>query len=74
LRRALATVVVQMPQRKTEGQSEVRETRSFKVNPSLWKEFKHYAVDKDMDMSVLLEELIREKLKRERELDARKRP
>jgi hypothetical protein len=54
-----------MPQKKTEGQVEERETRSFKVLPSLWKDFKHYAVDKDMDMSILLEEAIREKLKRE---------
>ena len=65
--------MIQMPQKKTEGQIEERETRSFKVLPSLWKDFKHYAVDKDMDMSILLEELIREKLKREKELDAKKR-
>lgn len=71
-RRELATVVVQMPQKKGEEQVEERETRSFKVLPSLWKDFKHYAVDRDMDMSVLLEELIREKLKRERELETKK--
>ena len=64
---------MQMPQKKTEEQAEERETRSFKVLPSLWKNFKHYAVDKDMDMSILLEELIREKLKREKELETKKR-
>jgi hypothetical protein len=65
---------MQLPQKKPEELVEQRETRSFKVLPSLWKDFKHYAVDRDMDMSILLEEAIREKLKRERELETKKRP
>lgn len=69
----MATVVLQMPQKKPEGQAQQRETRSFKVLPDLWKEFKHFAVDRDMDMSILLEEAIREKLKREKELETKKR-
>lgn len=58
---------MQMPQKKGEGEIEERETRSFKVLPSLWKEFKHYAVEKDMDMSILLEGFIRDGLKKEPE-------
>ncbi len=65
--------MVEMPQKKAEAQVEERETRSFKVLPSLWKDFKHFAVDKDMDMSMLLEEAIREKLKKEKESETKKR-
>jgi predicted transcriptional regulator len=68
----LEPVVVQLPKKKIELQGEQRETRSFKVLPSLWKELKHFAVDKETDMSLVLEEAIREKLNREKEVETRK--
>jgi predicted transcriptional regulator len=61
-----------LPERKLDTQTKPRETRSFKVDPSLWKELKHFAVDKDVDMSLVLEEAIREKLKREKEPEGKK--
>jgi len=40
-----------------------RKTTSIKVDPRLWKEFKKYAIDQDKDLSDVLEEMIREKIK-----------
>ena len=40
-----------------------RKTTSIKVNPELWKEFKKHAIDCDKDLSEILEEIIREKVK-----------
>ncbi|HLC61038.1 MAG TPA: hypothetical protein VJJ52_06440 [Candidatus Nanoarchaeia archaeon] len=41
-----------------------RKTTSIKVDPELWKKLKKYCIDKDTDVSVCLDELIREKLKK----------
>jgi hypothetical protein len=40
-----------------------RRTTSIKVDPTLWKEVKKYCIDKDIDVSDFLEELIRKELK-----------
>jgi len=40
-----------------------RKTTSIKVDPVLWKEVKKYCIDKDIDISDFLEELIRKELK-----------
>ena len=40
-----------------------RKTTSVKIDPQLWKNFKKYAIDHDKDLSEILEELIREKVK-----------
>jgi len=42
-----------------------RKTTSIKVNPGLWKEFKKLAIDKDKDISDMLEQMIKEKVKSE---------
>jgi predicted transcriptional regulator len=42
-----------------------RKTTSIKVDPELWKEFKKHAIDQDKDISEILEEMIREKVKTE---------
>jgi hypothetical protein len=39
-----------------------RKTTSIKVNPQLWKEFKKHAIDRDKDLSDILEEIIRKEL------------
>jgi len=39
-----------------------RKTTSVKVNPDLWKEFKKLAIDKDKDLSDMLEQMIKEKV------------
>lgn len=41
-----------------------KETTSIKINPELWKEAKKYAIDKGITVSDLLEETLREKIKR----------
>ncbi|KHO48375.1 MAG: hypothetical protein QT00_C0001G0393 [archaeon GW2011_AR5] len=41
----------------------VRKTTSIKINPDLWKEVKKYCIDKDMDISDMLENLLRKELK-----------
>jgi hypothetical protein len=41
-----------------------RKTTSIKVDPHLWKEFKKKAIDEDKDLSDILEEMIREKVKK----------
>jgi len=42
-----------------------RKTTSIKVEPQLWKDFKKYAIDRDRDLSEILEELIRKELRRQ---------
>lgn len=41
-----------------------RKTTSIKVNPELWKEFKKHAIDCDKDLSDMLEQMIKEKVKK----------
>ena len=41
----------------------VMKTTSIKINPDLWKEVKKYCIDKDMDISDMLENLLRKELK-----------
>jgi hypothetical protein len=41
-----------------------RKTTSIKVDPQLWKEFKKHAIDEDKDISVVLEQMIREKVRK----------
>ena len=41
----------------------IRKTTSIKINPDLWKEVKKYCIDKDMDISDVLENLLRKELK-----------
>ena len=41
-----------------------KETTSIKVNPELWKEAKHLAIDRGMTISDLLESLIKRELKK----------
>jgi hypothetical protein len=41
-----------------------RKTTSIKVDPNLWKEFKKHAIDEDKDISDIMEEMIRERIKR----------
>jgi macrodomain Ter protein organizer (MatP/YcbG family) len=41
-----------------------RKTTSIKVNPQLWKELKKQAIDEDKDLSDILEEMIRERVKK----------
>jgi macrodomain Ter protein organizer (MatP/YcbG family) len=41
-----------------------RKTTSIKVEPQLWKEFKKYAIDKDKDLSDMLEEMIERELRK----------
>jgi len=40
-----------------------KKTTSIKVNPDLWKEFKKHAIDRDKDLSDILEEMIKRELK-----------
>lgn len=42
-----------------------RKTTSIKVDPQLWKEFKKHAIDQDKDISEILEQMIRERVKTE---------
>lgn len=39
-------------------------TTSLKVNPELWKEAKKHCIDRDIDLSVYIEELIKKDLKK----------
>jgi hypothetical protein len=49
-----------MPQKKSDAiVTEERITTSIKVAPSIWKEFKKYAIDKDREISSLLEEMMK---------------
>jgi len=41
-----------------------RKTTSIKVEPQLWKDFKKYAIDQDKDLSDILEQMIKEKVKK----------
>jgi hypothetical protein len=41
-----------------------RKTTSIKVDPKLWKELKKQAIDEDRDLSDLVEEMIKEKIKK----------
>lgn len=40
-----------------------RETRSIKIKPGLWKMFKIKAIEKDMQISEFMEELIEKAVK-----------
>ncbi len=40
-----------------------RKTTSIKINPQLWKEVRKHCIDKEVDISEYLEELIKENLK-----------
>lgn len=40
-----------------------RQTTSIKVNPELWKETKKYCIDKDINISDLIEDLLKKKIK-----------
>ncbi len=55
--------MIPMPQKKSDAfANEERITTSIKIAPSVWKELKKHAIDKDREISSLLEEWIREKL------------
>ncbi len=41
-----------------------RITKSFRVNPELWKEIKIHAAKNETDISSFIEEAIKEKLKK----------
>ncbi len=41
-----------------------RKTTSIKVDPQLWKDFKKFAIDQDKDLSDVLEQMIKEKVKK----------
>jgi len=41
-----------------------RKTTSIKVEPELWKDFKKYAIDCDKDLSDILEQMIKERVKK----------
>ena len=38
-----------------------RVTKSIKIDPELWKEMQHHCIDKEIDYSSFIENLIREK-------------
>lgn len=46
---------------------ELRESTSIKINPKIWKQFKIIAAFLDKDISVLLEEVISEKISQYKE-------
>jgi len=50
-----------MPQKGSSTQEE-RITTSIKITPSVWKQFKKHAIDKDTEISVLLEDMIKREL------------
>ena len=41
-----------------------KKTTSIKVNPELWKDFKKYAIDKERDLSDILEDLIKREVQK----------
>jgi hypothetical protein len=41
-----------------------RKVTSLKIDPDIWKEAKKYAIDKDIPLSVLIENLLKEALKK----------
>lgn len=41
-----------------------RTTTSIKINPQLWKEVKKYCIDKDINISDLIEQLLKRELKK----------
>lgn len=41
-----------------------RKTTSIKINPEIWNRFKIYAIQKNVDMSDLLEKMIEKELKK----------
>lgn len=41
----------------------IRKTTSIKINPEIWKKVKKICIDKDIDISDWLEELIEKELK-----------
>ncbi len=43
-----------------------RKTTSIKVDPELWKKAKKHCIDKDIDMSELIEQLLKKELSREK--------
>jgi len=43
-----------------------RKTTSIKINPTIWDNFKIYAIQKKVDMSELLEKMIEKELKNEK--------
>jgi len=43
---------------------ENRKTTSIKINPTIWDNFKIYAIQKKVDMSELLEKMIEKELKK----------
>ena len=40
----------------------MKKTTSIKVDPELWKKVKKHCIDKDMDISDFIEELLRKNL------------
>jgi len=42
-----------------------RKTTSIKINPDIWDKFKIYAIQKKVDMSDILEEMIKKELKKD---------
>tara|TARA_Y100000310_G_C20642892_1_gene794951 strand:+ start:1679 stop:1813 length:135 start_codon:yes stop_codon:yes gene_type:complete len=42
----------------------VRKTTSIKVDPELWKKVKKHCIDKDMDISDFIEDLLKRNLSR----------
>jgi post-segregation antitoxin (ccd killing protein) len=43
-----------------------RKTTSIKVDPELWKKAKIYCIKKEIDISALVEELLKKELSREK--------
>jgi len=42
----------------------IRKTTSIKIDPELWKKVKKICIDKDIDVSVYIEDLIKKDLKK----------
>ena len=59
-----------MVPKKLEPVEEARQTTSIKITPSVWREFKKLAIDRQKEVSEILEEMIRKELEAERKKHA----
>ncbi len=41
----------------------IRKTTSIKIDPELWKKVKKHCIDKDMDISDFIEDLLKKNIK-----------
>jgi predicted transcriptional regulator len=44
-----------------------RITTSIKIDPAVWKEARKFAIDKDRDVSDIVEDALKEKIEREKQ-------